>query len=61
MTAADYIAAQLAPVTAPMDRCSRIVEFCDAGLSAHEAFVLVVFGCAMRRWCAVSVEETVWS
>ena len=60
-TAADYIAAQLSPVRAPMDRDSRIVSFCSAGLPRREALVLELFGYQLRRWCAVSVADTVWS
>lgn len=61
MTAADYIAAQLAPVRGPMDRESRIVSFCSAGLSRREALVLELFGFQLRRWCALPVTDTVWS
>jgi hypothetical protein len=61
VTAADYIAAQLAPVRAPMDRDSRIVSFCSAGLSRPDALVLELFGYQMRRWCSLSIADTVWS
>jgi hypothetical protein len=53
VTAADYIAAQLAPIRRPMDRDSRIVSFCSAGLSRPDALALEFFGYQMRRWCAL--------